>query len=45
MKPSLVYQVERELELRRRLAAIERELERAGRELDAWLAELECSPR
>jgi hypothetical protein len=38
---SLVARVRLELDLRERLAEIESELHRAGRELDRWLAELE----
>jgi len=41
VRPSLVYQAERELELRELLAAIAVALEHAGRELDRWLEELE----
>jgi hypothetical protein len=40
MRPSLVTQVEAELRLRERLAAVELALKRAGRELDRWLEEL-----
>jgi len=41
MRPSLVYQVERELELVRRLALVLLQLDRARRELDHWREELE----
>jgi len=40
MTPSLVWHVDRELELRRRLALVEAALDRARRELERWREEL-----
>ena len=40
MRPSLVFQAERELELRRRLVEVARRLELARLELERWKAEL-----